>query len=97
MAYVDRREALALLEAEVAELRHATYGALVARLLDKQESFGRVGSSGKRYAIEIRAFWDDGLRENLRVRAMIGDGGWRAFAPLPIDFIRAPDGSFVDE
>jgi hypothetical protein len=47
----------------------------VTRLLDTQESFERVGASGTRYAVEVRAFWDDKRQGNLRVRAMIDDGG----------------------
>jgi hypothetical protein len=27
----------------------------------------------------------------------IDDGRWRAFSPLSVDFIMAPDGSFVGE
>jgi hypothetical protein len=94
---VDKVEASNILGAELEPLRSASYSDLLARLLDQQESFERVGASGNSYTIELRAFWDGEPQGNLRVRAMINDGGWRAFAPLVEDFIRAPDGSFIDE
>jgi hypothetical protein len=74
-----------------------SYDDLVVRLLDKQESSARVGARGITYAVEVEAFWDDRPGGNLRVRAMIDDGGVRAFRPLVEDFILAPDGSFVGE
>ena len=94
---MDKAEARGILEAELAPLRSASYSDLVTRLLDHEESYERVGASGTRYAVEIRAFWDGVPQGNLRVRAMIDDSGWRAFIPVVEDFIRAPDGSFVGE
>jgi limonene-1,2-epoxide hydrolase len=94
---VDRGEALAIVEAELAGLREAPYRDHVDRLLGKQEVFERVGASGTGYSVELQALWDDKRLGNLRVIASIDDGGWRAFAPLSVDFIRAPDGSFVGE
>jgi hypothetical protein len=94
---MDRAEAFSVAEAELKELRRTTYSQLVERLLDKQESVERVGASGARYAVEIQAFWDDKPNGNLRVSTAVDDGGWRAFVPLVVDFIRAPDGSFVGE
>ena len=94
---IDQAEAQLLVEAALDNLRQATYAELVDRLLDKQETLERVGATGARYGIEIQAFWDDKRKGNLRVRAAIDDGGWRAFVPLTADFIRAPDGSFVGE
>jgi hypothetical protein len=94
---MDKSEARRILAAELAQLRSASYSDLVTRLLDQEESVERVGASGTRYAVEVRAFWDGKPQGDLRVRAMIDDGGWRAFIPLVEDFIRAPDGSFVDE
>jgi len=95
---VDRAEAEEVVRAELAKLRAATYSELVERLLDKQESFERVGPSGVRYTIELDAFWDDRPSENLRVIAMVDDGSRRAFRrPLSDSFIRAPDDSFIGE
>ena len=94
---MDRAEALAIVEAELAALREAPYRELVERFVGKQEVFERVGASGTSYQLELQAFWDDKRLGNLRVIASIDDGGWRAFAPLSVDFIRAPDESFVGE
>ena len=95
---MDRAEALSIAETELAELRQATYSELVDRLLDKQEDFERVGSSGARYAVELQAFWDSKPNGSLRVTAAVDDGSVRAWSrPLTADFIRAPDGSFVGE
>lgn len=94
---MDGDEARSIAEAELAELRQVTYSELVERLLGKQETFERLGGSGTRYQVEIQAFWDDEKRGHLRVCAGVDDGGWRAFAPLGSDFIRAPDGSFIGE
>ena len=94
---MDKEEALSLADAELAELRRSTYSQLIERLLDKQETFERVGDSGTRYQFELQAFWDDKPDGNLRVFVLIDDRGWRAFAPLSVDFIRAPDGAFIDE
>ena len=94
---MDRREAQAIIAVELTDLRKATYPALVERLLGKQETFERVGTSGARYQVEIQAVWDDRPDGNLRVLAAIDDGGWRAFAPLSDSFICAPDGGFIGE
>jgi limonene-1,2-epoxide hydrolase len=94
---VDKGEALAIVEAELAALRKAPYLDLVKRLVGKQEVLERVGASGTRYVVELEALWDDKRLGHLRVIASIDDGGWRRFAPLTVDFIRASDESFVDE
>ena len=94
---MDRSEALSIAQAELAELRAVTYSQLVERLIDKQEVVEQVGASGTRYQIEKQAFWDDKRNGNLRVIVSIDDGGLRAYSPLGVDFIRAPDGSFVGE
>jgi len=94
---MDENEARGLVQAELADLRRASYAQLVERLLDKQETFERLGATGARYAVEIQAMWDGKPQGNLRVMASIDDGGLRSFVPLSDDFIRAPDGSFVGE
>jgi len=94
---MDRAEALSIAQAEVTELRQATYSQLVERLVGKQENVERVGKSGASYQVELQAFWDNKPNGNLRVMVSIDDGGWAAFSPLTEDFIRAPDGSFIGE
>lgn len=94
---MNRREAEAILDAELGPLRTESYDALVERLLGKQETGERIGASGTRYQVEVQAFWDSGTPGDLRVVASIDDGGWRAFVPLTDSFIRSPDGGFVGE
>lgn len=94
---MDTTEALSIAEEELENLRQLRYSGLVDRLLDKQETMERIGATGARYQLELQAFWDDTTRHNLRVSVAIDDGGWRAFFPRVVDFIRAPDGSFIGE
>ncbi|MEE9392379.1 MAG: hypothetical protein V3W41_07725 [Planctomycetota bacterium] len=74
------------------------YAELVC-LIDGEPATGeRIGESGARYDLEIEVVWDrkPGAGD-LRVLGMIDDGGIRALLPLSVDFIMAPDGSFVGE
>lgn len=66
-------------------------------MLDRQDTGELAGHSGTRYQFEIQAFWDDKRRENIRGVGSIDDMGWRALSPLSLDFMVAPDGSFVGE
>ena len=94
---MDNEEAATLLEAELAQFRSESYGALVARMSGGPINFERSTQSGRTYQIEIQIFWDGRPNENIRVMGSIDDGGWRAFVPLCRDFIKAPDDSFVGE
>ncbi len=95
---VDKVDAQTTAETVLAELREETYHSLIERLLDRVETREVVGSSGTRYQVEIRAFWDSRKGGNLRVILGIDDGRWRAFvSPLTDGFIMAPDGTFIDE
>ena len=78
-------------------LRGQPYEVLVERYLSEPEVAEMAGASGTEYQVEISAFWDSGKPGNLRVCARVDDGGWRAFKPLSVDFIIAPDGTFVGE
>jgi hypothetical protein len=93
---VDRKEALAILEDHLAEWRLKSYQELLDWL---GESFHTEaeGASGVAYQIEVGVFWDAKKGGPLRVLGSIDDGVWRAFSPLSLDFIKAPDGSFVGE
>lgn len=93
----DKSEAGRLAESILESLRRESYQALVNRYLDSPEHREVVGESGKRYQVEVEAFWDSGQPGDLRVRVAIDDGGWRALSPLTSDFIIATDGSFVGE
>ena len=93
---MDRREAKAIVGAELQKYRSQSYEELL-RLRSSVEDYSVVGPSGTRYGIEVQAFWDSGRPGNLRVRAAIDDGGISAFLPLCRDFIISPDGGFVGE
>ena len=93
---MDRAEAKALLAEWLVAYRRKPFADLV-RLVDDPDVDEVVGRSGVRYQLEAMAVWDDRRRENLRVIGMIDDGGWRAFRPLTVDFIMAPDGTFIGE
>lgn len=56
-----------------------------------------VGSDGKRYQVETEAFWDSKKNGDIRVVVLVDHGGLAAFQPLALDFIIAPDGSFIGE
>lgn len=94
---MDRQEALNLAEAELESLRSLDYEVLVERFLGSHVHRELVGSTGATYQVEIDASWDSTQPGDLRVIVAIDDGRWRAFAPLSVDFIMAPDGSFVGE
>jgi hypothetical protein len=93
---VDKDEASALLETKLEEYRAYPYERLKA-MLDCQHTGELTGRSGTRYQFEIEAFWDSKQRENIRVMGSIDDMGWRVMSALSLDFIVAPDGSFVGE
>jgi hypothetical protein len=38
--------------------------------------------SGTTYQVEVKFFWDDKQKRNIRVVGFIDDGGIRAFVPL---------------
>jgi len=84
-------------DARLAELRRRTYSQLVAEWLYQPRSEWASATSGKKYALEIEAVWDDRPSGPLRVWVLVDDGGASWKRPLQRDFIIAPDGSFVGE
>jgi hypothetical protein len=94
---MNRKEATALLDAELAMVREQTYEDLTRRLSAPAVHVERVGASGTKYQIQIECFWDNRPGGNIRVMGSIDDRGWRAFIPVARDFIKAPDGWFVGE
>ena len=94
---MEKAEAREVAAALLSELRTLPYEELARRLLDRQETSEVVGASGTRYQLEAQAFRDSRGSEDLRVTVAVDDGGLRAFFPLSVDFIIAPDGSFVGE
>ena len=82
---------------EVASRYRARPREELLRYLKEQDVFEVVAPSGTRYQIEVQAFWDDRRGKDLRVRIGVDDFGPSAYDPLVVDFIIAPDGSFVGE
>lgn len=93
---MDKEEAGQLLERAVRELRAKSRSEL-EQLIGAPDAISLAGPSGKTYQMEKQAFWDDKKGQDLRVMVSIDDGGWRAFSPISVSFIVAPDGSFVGE
>ena len=93
---MDRDEARALLAEEMARLRLLSYDELLARY-QRASADTRAGASGTTYQLETEAFFDDRATRNLRVVISIDDGTLDALRPISVDFIVAPDGSFVGE
>jgi len=55
-------------------------------------------ADGKTLVLEAQVFWDDGKRRNPRAIVDVWDPLQRMSRSIAKDdFIRAPDGSFVDE
>ena len=97
MGLVNRAEAERVAE-DIAGRYRASPREELLRLIDKQESFEVDAPSGNRYQLEVTAVWDDRERNNLRVSIAVDDGGIvSAISPLTVDFIVAPDGTFVGE
>lgn len=94
---MNDREAIELLERELAGIRGESYDELVRRISAGSVALERIGPSGVRYQVEVQVFWDDHRGGNVRVTGSIDDGRWRAFVPLSRDFIKGPDGSFIGE
>lgn len=83
------------IDQELRALHQLSYAELT-RLVGHPQSKWAVGTDGKKYQLEIQAFWDESkVNGNLRIVVSADDGGWRAFAPLTDTFIVAPDGSFL--
>lgn len=59
--------------------------------------YTRSGDSGAEYGLEAVIAWDGRGSENIRVIVSISGSGWSLFRRSSEDFIRASDGSFVDE
>ena len=91
---MNEQAAYALIDAELRRLQELPYADLCA-LIGKVETKELVGEDGKRYQLEIEAFWDSKKGADIRLIVAADDGGWRAFKPLTGDFIMRPDGSLV--
>ena len=93
---MDTDEARSVLTEHLASYRALTYPELAGRV-DTVETAEHRAPSGVEYQLEVQFFWDSKPNRDVRVIALVDDGGWRAFVPLSDDFILAPDGTFVGE
>jgi hypothetical protein len=93
---MNTAEAQRVLKARLAKLRALSYRELVARVDSVlNEEIARDGE--RSWQLEFEVLWDDEPEGNVRVNAMIDDGGLRSFVPLTASFVKAPSGEFVDE
>jgi hypothetical protein len=97
MRHPDKAEAQEWVDAETARLRAMSYQELQA-LLDDSIHYRVPSQTGRVLMGEIQVFWDTGKPGPLRVVVDICEpkpGLVRSIASQ--DFIRAPDGSLIDE
>ena len=94
---MDKKEALVVLERELAEYRKLSYADLAARIGD-DEQCEVTGPSGIEYQIEIPIRWDHKPNGDVRVMGTIDDGTFRgAFKPVCSDLIVRADEHDVDD
>ena len=94
---MDKQEAQALLTEQMGMYRARSYADLLA-MIGHADCVQITSPSGQYYQIEFNVFWDNKPGGNIRVAAAIDDGSFRAsFSPLSDDFLKAPDGTFIDE
>lgn len=94
---MDKKEALQILNSELAKVRSRTYAEL-SELVGKDPIWAEVTTpTGRRYQTKCVVVWDSGKGGDVRVLGSVDDGGWRAFFPVTMDFIKAPSGTFVGE
>lgn len=94
---MNKPEASEILATELAKSREWPYERLAAMVDSPKRTIEVVGTSGTRYYLDMLVCWDSEPDGNVRVIGTIDDGGLRAFVPLSDSYIKAPDGSFVDE
>lgn len=93
---MDTAEARRVLADRLARYRALPYAQLVVKIDHVEcEQIGEPGTNF--WQMEFQVVWDNQLNGNVRVLGSIDDGGWRAFAPLTDDFLKAPNGEFVGE
>ncbi len=90
---MDKTEARAILDKQLARFRGRAYGELV-RLVELQhiETVEVIGNNGTRYQAEIQFIWDDQPGGVIRILGNIDDGGVRAFFPLGRSELVSPEG-----
>lgn len=94
---MNKEEAKQVVHAELESYRTKLYSELVQMIGAGPANSEVTSPSGRRYQVEIEAFWDDKPSGNIRVVGGIDDGCWRAFVPLTDGFIKSPSNEFVGE
>jgi hypothetical protein len=93
---MNKTEARHVLRAQLQPWRERSWSDLRDEI-GRSERFELTAESGTWYQGKVQVLWDDKQNGAIRVIASVDDGGWRAFVPLTVDFILAPDGTFVGE
>jgi hypothetical protein len=94
---MDKEEARSVLREHLRTHRARSYADLTANI-GNAGCVEVTGPSGLKYQIEVDVLWDHKPGGNIGVMAGIDDGTFRAaLSPLIDSFIKAPDGTFVDE
>jgi hypothetical protein len=98
MSQVNEIEARDWVAAEIKRLRALSYPELL-REESQPEHRQMMTAGGKPLILETQVFWDDQEKSNLRVLVDVWDPAKRVSlgSIAKDDFIRSPDGSFVDE
>lgn len=95
---MNSEEAKAVAAAHLATLRRRSYDELSRLVAQSPVTTEMTGPSGATYQVQIIAVWDGPEGGDLRIMAVVDDGGWRAFVPLSAgDFIMNSSGEFVGE
>lgn len=95
---MNRTEAKAVAAAHLATFRRRSYDELTGLLAQSPVTTEIAGPSGVVYQVQIIAAWDGHEGGDVRIMAVVDDGGWSSIVPLSADdFIMAPSGTFVGE
>lgn len=87
---MNSEQAKQMLNEELEKYRQQTFAELANRI-GENEANEKTSASGARYQIEINIFWENQPNGNILVIGSIDDGGWRAFAPLTMSFLKRRD------
>lgn len=95
---MNREEAKRVAQQYLAQFRDVPYDGLRHLMARCPLACDAVGPSGIRYQLELQIQWNDQPNGDLRVVALADDLSLpSSVRPEAVDFIRAPDGTFVGE